>query len=102
MVTEYSQKMIDKHQLSFPVLQDPGNRIADQFNLKYTLPEDLRQLYEKFGIDLPRFNGDNSWTLPIPTRYVVTADGEIVSCAISADYRERPEPEETLEFIRGL
>jgi len=101
-VAEFSRKMIDKHDLEFPVFLDPGNEVARQFGLRYTLPKDLQKVYGEFGIDLPRFNGDDSWTLPIPARYVIDGNGSIVSCAISADYRDRPDPEETLSILRDM
>ena len=28
-------------------------------------------LFEKMGIDLPKYNGDEAWELPIPGTYVV-------------------------------
>ena len=34
------------------------------------LAEELRLLYERFGIDLPTDNGDDSFELPIPATYV--------------------------------
>jgi peroxiredoxin len=94
--------MIDKHDLEFPVFLDPGNEVAQQFGLRYALPKDLQEVYREFGIDLPRFNGDDSWTLPIPARYVIDRNGLIVSCAISADYRDRPDPGETLDLLREM
>jgi peroxiredoxin len=102
MTASHSRKLIDRHALSFPLLQDPGNHIADRFGLRFTLPEDLQDVYKELGLELPRYSDDPGWTLPIPARYVVAADGTIVSGAVSADYRERPDPEETLTILRGL
>ena len=70
MLEKYSKQMVAKHTLGYPLLCDPGNKVAAQFNLVYELPEDLREVYLKFGLDLPRFNDDASWTLPLPARYI--------------------------------
>lgn len=102
MTAEYTLKMIDKHSLAFPVLLDPGNQVAEKFRLLYQLPKALTKVYFDLGIDLPRFNGDESWTLPIPARYVADSRGTIIDCAISADYRDRPDPQETLEVLGKL
>jgi len=91
-----------KHRLAFPVLGDPGNAYARSLGLAFELPADLRAIYGGFGIDLESHNGDDSWTLPMPTRLVVAGDGVIQSIAADPDYTIRPEPEETLEFVRGL
>ncbi len=91
-----------KHKLAFPVLGDPGNAYARSLGLAFELPADLRATYGGFGIDLEAHNGDDSWTLPMPARLVVNGDGVIRSIASDPDYTIRPEPEETLELVRGI
>ena len=61
--------------MTFEVLRDLGNRVAEQYGLVFTLPEDLQAIYAKFGIDLPTGNGDGTWRLPIPARFVIDRDG---------------------------
>jgi len=94
--------MTEKLGLSFPLLGDPGNRVAISFNLVITVPPPLQAIYLGFGIDLERVNGDSSWTLPLPSRYVVGQDGTIRDVRINTDHTKRPEPEQTLEVLRGL
>jgi peroxiredoxin len=102
MLEKYSRQMAEKHQLGFPLLLDPGNKTAGEFGLVHTLPEYLRETYTRFGLDLPRFNGDESWTLPLPARYIVSPDGIIRHAEVGTDYTVRPEPEETLNLLRKL
>ncbi|MFQ5582597.1 MAG: peroxiredoxin-like family protein, partial [Mariprofundaceae bacterium] len=52
--------------LSFPLLTDKGNQVAKAYGLVFTLPEVLRPIYEGFDIDLPAYNGDDSFELPMP------------------------------------
>lgn len=66
------------------------------------MPEDLREVYQQFGISLPAVNGDDSWELPLATRIVVDASGVIRRIDADPDYTKRPEPSDTLEFVRGL
>lgn len=84
------------------LLSDPGNRVARKLNLVYELPEDLRKVYLGFGVDLEKFNGDGSWTLPIPARLVIDRSGIIRSADVNADYTIRPEPEDTVRVLRCL
>ncbi len=76
--------------------------MARQFGLVFELPEDLREVYRGFGGDLPKFNGDDSWTLPMPARYVVDQEGVIRAADVNADYTVRPDPSETLEQLKRL
>ena len=56
----------------FEVLSDSGNQVAQTYKVALTLPESLRWVYsETFKLDLPAFNGDDSWTLPMPSRFIV-------------------------------
>ncbi len=99
---ENSAKIAKRHKLTFDVLSDAGNAWARRMGLVFELPDDLRQVYEGFGIDLPRFNGGDSWELPMPGRFVVAGNGMIVHRDVDPDYTHRPEPEETVERLRQM
>lgn len=89
-----SRKSIRSNGLKFPVLNDQGNQLADVFGIRYELPKYLVELYKKLKNELPVFNNDSSWTLPIPARYVIGTDGTILYSEVNPDYTQRPEPEE--------
>jgi len=84
------------------VLSDPGNEYANTLGIRYSLPNYLVEVYEKFGIDLPTFNADLSWTLPLPARVVVDQAGNICFAEAAPDYTVRPEPQQTLEMLRNV
>jgi len=64
------------------------------------LPDDLVDLYKRLKNDLPAFNGDDSWTLPMPARYVIGQDGTILYSEVNPDYTRRPEPADMLVVLR--
>ena len=99
---KYNRRISGRHKLSYDVLSDPGNRIAGHFGLKFQLSDDLRRVYESFPLDLPKHNGDDSWTLPMPARFVIGGDGRIVAADADPDYTVRPEPSATVEVLRSL
>lgn len=101
-VAAISRNIADKLELTFDILVDRGNRVAAEFGIVFTLPDDLRQLYRKFGIDLVTANGDESWTLPMPARFVIDRGGTIRAADADPDYTRRPEPSRTVEALRGL
>jgi peroxiredoxin len=99
---DHSMTMAQKHALQYPVLSDTGNALARQLGIVFTLPEDLRPIYQAFGIDLEAHNGDASFELPVPATYLVGSEGLIVRSWINADYRERVEPSEVLRAVQSL
>jgi peroxiredoxin len=99
---EHNRELSRSRQLSFDILTDRGNEVAASFGLRFALPDYLRQVYGTFPLDLAGFNGDVSWTLPIPARFVIDPQGIIRAAESDPDYTTRPEPEDTLETVRAL
>ena len=52
-------------------------KVGAAFGLRFNLPDYLVELYKQLKNDLPTFNDDPSWTLPMPARYVIGQDGVI-------------------------
>jgi peroxiredoxin len=68
----------------------------------FTLPDDLKGVYQGFGLDLPRNTGHPAWELPMPARFVIDRRGIIRAADVDPDYTVRPEPEATLAIVRSL
>lgn len=99
--THEQQDAKELESIRFPVLYDRDNTVGRQFGLVYTFPEDLKQLYlDVFKNDISVQNGVDTWQLPIPARYVVSRDGNIINAEIDPDYRYRPEPLLTLAVLK--
>ncbi len=94
--------MAARQKLAFPILWDEKSRVAEAFGLAFTLPDDLRQVYLGFGNDLSIGNGDPSWRLPVPSRFVVDGEGIVRSVQADPDYTRRPEPETTVAALRKV
>jgi len=95
-----SRRSQRENKLGFPILSDPGNAVAAAFGLRFTLPDYLSDLYKNtFKNDLAVVNGDPSWTLPMPARFVIGQDGTIVYAEVNPDYTRRPDPEELLPVL---
>ncbi|WP_341964131.1 peroxiredoxin-like family protein [Pseudomonas sp. RC10] len=88
--------------LGFPILIDKCGVVAAEFGIRWTLEGSIRTLYEQFGVNLETFNGEPSWTLPIPGRYIIDTRGVIAYAEINPDYTRRPEPEELLPVLDAL
>lgn len=89
----------EKNNLTFEILSDLQNQVAQKFGLVFTLPEELRPIYSQFGIDIPAYNGDSSFELPLPATYVVDTDGKVIHSFVNADYTQRLDPQVILTAL---
>jgi len=94
--------LIKEKNLTFDLLGDPGNQVAQKYGLVFALPEDLKTLYLQFGIDVAKHNGDDSWTLPMPGRFIIDQTGIVRYAEVDPDYTVRPEPEHTVATLKKL
>lgn len=98
-----SRRSQRENKIAFPILSDHGNSVAESFGLRFRLPDYLADLYKNtFKNDLAVVNGEDSWTLPMPARYVIGRDGVIVYAEVNPDYTRRPDPSELLPILDRL
>lgn len=99
---QFSAEIHAQHHLPFDILSDAHNEVAKRFGLVFTVPDYIKTIYLSFPLDLAAFNGDGSWTLPIPARFVVSRDGVIRKVDADPDYTRRPEPDDTIAALEQL
>ena len=58
----------------------------------YKLPENLTTLYNSFGINLLKSQGNNENELPIAATYIIDTDKKITCDYIVEDYKLRADP----------
>lgn len=92
--------MSEMNELQFEVLSDVGNTVARRFGLVFTLADLLRPIYTSLGADLPTYNGDGSYELPIPGTFVIAQDGTIRLAFVDVDFTRRQEPAAIVERLR--
>ena len=101
-LSKYSKQVVKKNKLTFPILTDQDNRYATKLNLDYLFPEKLQVVYKALGIDLERFNGNDSWVLPMAGRFIVDSNGIIRNTEVNPDHTIRPEPIEIIDIMKSL
>ncbi|HEY4124879.1 MAG TPA: peroxiredoxin-like family protein, partial [Rhizomicrobium sp.] len=97
-----SRKSQRDNNLGFPILGDEKSKVAASFGLRFSLPDYLVDLYKSFKNDLPAFNDDPAWVLPMPARFVIGQDGTIAYAEVNPDYTQRPDPSELLPVLDRL
>jgi peroxiredoxin len=99
---EHSKDFVEKKGLSMELLSDPQNQVAKTYGLVYPFSEELKKVYLQLGIDLEKYNSDDSWTLPMPARYIIDRKGQIRYAEVSPDYTVRPDSSHTIEALRNM
>lgn len=97
---DVSMSTVEKHKLIFEVLSDLYNAVAKEYGLVFSLLEELRPIYESFGIDIPGLNKEDSYQLPMPATYIINKNREIIYAYVVEDYTQRSEPQDILDAIK--
>ncbi len=92
----------EKLHLAFDVLSDREDRVAREYGLVFEVSEPLRNIYRDWGIDLPSWNKENSWELPVPATYVIDRNSVVVAAHIDTDYTRRMEPSDILSALTQM
>lgn len=85
----------------FPILSDLDNGYALSLNLAIWVGAEMAALIASAGWDVPDYNGDPSWIMPIPSAFIVRRDGIIAARHIDPDYRRRMDLDDLLEAIKS-
>ena len=92
----------EKNALKYQVLSDVDATYANELNLVFSLPEELRPIYLSFGIDIEKHNGPGQYGLPLAATYVLDQSGKITSAFVDADYTKRQEPSEVVAVLKKV
>ena len=97
-----SRLSLQENHLSFPILSDKNCELADKFGIRWIPSQALQGVYRNFGTDVGKFNGDGSWAIPMPARYVIAPDGIVGYAKVNANYTHRPEPGDVCPVLEKL
>jgi len=97
-----SRKSKRENDVHFPILTDERGVVAAQFGVYYSLSPRWVELNKKLGNDLTVINGDDSWSLPMPARFVIGQDRVIAYSEVNPDFTKRPDPSELFPILDRL
>jgi peroxiredoxin len=98
---QFAAEMKRDAQATFPVLSDMDNGYAMSLNLAIWVGSEMEDYIRARGHELPRFQGNDSWTLPIPATFVIGSDGRIAARFVDPDYRKRAAIEDLTEAVKS-
>jgi peroxiredoxin len=99
-VQEFAREMKWESHVDFPILTDLNNGYALSLNLVIWVGAEMERMLSERGRDLPKFQGNDAWMLPIPATFVVGKDGLIKARFVDPDYRKRMDIDEMLTALR--
>jgi peroxiredoxin len=97
-----SLTMQEKNDLTFAVLSDVGNRVARTFGLVFRIDEAVRATHQQVGANLPAFNGDDSWELPIPGTFLIDQAGIVRLAFVDPNFTRRLDPSLIIARLQEL
>lgn len=91
----------ERHSLEFEVLSDVNSDYARELEIVFTISEELRPIYENFGIEVEKHNGEGQYDVPLAATFVVDVDGSIICDFVAVDYTLRAEPADIVKVLKA-
>ena len=92
----------EKNALTFTVLSDPGNKIANRLGVMIAPTDDAQAAQRAMGVDLPEVNADGTHGIPMPTVVIVDPTGVIRWIDVHPNYTTRTEVSDILAALDTL
>lgn len=89
----------EANELTFTVVSDPGNKIANRLGVMTAPTQDAQGAQRALGLDLSEANADGSYGLPMPTVVIVDTGGTIRWIDVHPNYTTRTEVSDILAAL---
>jgi peroxiredoxin len=99
---DQSLSTVEKAELEFTVLSDPGNRVAQRVGIVFQQADEVLDAQRKLGLDLAQVNAEGSTSLPRPTVLIVDQDRTVRFVDVQPDYTARTEVADILAALDDL
>jgi peroxiredoxin len=97
----YARRLKETANAPFPLLTDMDNGYALSLGLVVWIGSDVARYNDVAGVNLPTYQGNDSWTIPIPATFVVGTDGLVKARYVDPDYRRRMATEDLLAALKS-
>jgi peroxiredoxin len=97
------EKLVESRQaksLGYALYSDSEMNAARAFGIAFQLDASTRAAYRGYGIDLVASAGEDHGQLPVPSVFLIDAEGRVQWVYSNPDYKVRPENRELLEAAR--
>jgi peroxiredoxin len=99
---DQSLSTVEKAELDFTVLSDPGNRVAQSIGIVFQQADDVLEAQRTLGLDLAAVNAEGSTQLPRPTVLIVDQDRVVRFVDVQPAYTARTEVNDIVAALASL
>jgi peroxiredoxin len=99
---DQSLSTVEKAELDFTVLSDPGSRVAQQIGIVFQPADEVLDAQRQLGLDLTQVNAEGSTMLPRPTVLIVDQERTVRFVDVQPDYTARTEVADILAALTAL
>jgi len=96
---DQSLSTVEKAELDFTVLSDPGSRVAHSIGIAFQQADEVLEAQRQLGLDLASVNAEGSTQLPRPTVLIVDQHRVVRFVDVQPDYTARTE---VIDIIAAL
>lgn len=86
----------------FPILSDVDLGYSLSLGLVYWVGTEVTVLYKELGLELDRYQANESYFLPLAAKFIVGPDGLVKARRVDIEFRQRMEPDEIVQVLVGL
>ena len=99
---QFTGNYVAQNDLPFPVLSDIDLGYSLSLGLIFWVGAEIQQLYEKAGVELEKYHGNQGYFLPMAAKFIVGRDGRVKARQVNLEFRERMEPETLIAALQQL
>ncbi len=82
-------RTIDKQKLEYTLISDSKANAMRAFGIAYRLDDKTVEKYKEYDIDLERSSGETHHGLPVPSVFIIDAQGIVQFSYVNPDYKAR-------------
>lgn len=97
---KFSRMLKTTAKAHFPFLTDAANGYALSLDLAIWVGTEMEGIMAEADINLPRYQGNSAWLLPIPATFVIRSDSSVAARYVDPDHRRRMEVDDLLAAVR--
>ncbi len=94
---EELKKTVEKNELEYALVSDSSMEAAEAFGIAFQVDTPTIEKYKTYDIDLIKSSGQPHQQLPVPSVFLVNAEGKITYVYSNPDYKTRLSLEELIK-----
>jgi peroxiredoxin len=99
---DQSLSTVEKAELAFTVLSDPGSRVARSLGIAFQQADEVLAAQRQLGLDLVQANAEGATQLPRPTVLIVDQNRTVRFVDVQPDYTARTEVADILAALADI